>query len=119
MEDTASSGPMPIPGAKQPSHVARVQKRFNDIYGAAKVEREKLLETPPGWWRFCEEGSLTGVLNKLEASSIPNHAKAFLKSDLTERCSGGFNFVHVHAHYHVEAGHGVAHYDVKASTKTL
>ncbi len=99
--------------------VDRMREQFHQIYGATKVEREKHLQLPAGWWKFCDEGSIAGVLNNLEASTVPPHGKAYIKAEITNRCAGGANFVHVHAHYHLEGARGALHCDVVASKKTL
>lgn len=122
MNESASSGPIPIPAAqaeKVPPQIARMRGKFAEINRQAKVVRDEMNTPPLGWWKFHDDGSLAGVLKSLEAATIPDHAKAFLKAEILDRCTGDLNFVHVNAHRHIEGGHGVGHFDIKASKKTL
>ena len=122
MNDSVSSGPVmapPKPKTGTEGEVERVQRRFAEIYSRSKeIQSEK--PSPPGWWSVKGiEGSLSRVLEAIEASAIPEDAKAFLKSRATAKCIGTLNFVAVHAHCHTEGSREILSCDIQASKKLI
>lgn len=77
--------------------------------------------TPEGWWNLTRlDGSIPRVLLEIDSRpDVPDHWKAAIKADIEARCAEGFNFVYLDAHYHIEKGNGILHYNATADKKLL
>ena len=79
----------------------------------AKIEPQK----QEGWWALKDlVGSKAGVLRAIDASEIPDHWKAAIKSDIEARCGTEHNALYLDAHYFVALGKAVLHYTLTPET---
>jgi hypothetical protein len=83
---------------------------------AKRIESEQVKPAKPvGWWNLTDlSGSLEGVCRAIDANAeAPEHWKTAIKADLALRVAAGFNCVYLDAHFFVQNGKAVLHYDAE------
>lgn len=90
------------------------------LEGQALKRQQSVEQSTLGWWSFHGlSGALPRVLETIQQSKIPDHWKAALVADVTQRCGTDFNYVTLDAHYIIHGGRGTIHVSTVCEKKLL